>query len=81
MLLSAQLVDPGLSPASGGSSTLSNLTQHDHAEVQSAAGSILEATTALTYAGAPQSLRNRRLICGNIFAKHKEDTTERLTLR
>jgi len=25
----------------------------------------------------PQFLRNRRLICGNIFAKHKEDTKER----
>ena len=28
----------------------------------------------------PQSLRNRRLICGNIFTKHKEDTRERFTL-
>ena len=27
----------------------------------------------------PQSLRNRRLICGNIFAKHKEDTREGFT--
>ena len=27
----------------------------------------------------PQSLRSRRLICRNIFAKHKEDTRERFT--
>ena len=26
----------------------------------------------------PQSLRSRRLICGNVFAKHKEDTRERV---